>query len=119
MYRSFTDRVLGGVCGGLPFNSWLARAMFVILSLATLGTFALVYLLLWWVVPQDSLVTPRRGGSGWLLLAVILTALVLAAYTAHRLGFTRLPSGADLYWPLLLLLVSIVFLLQQLPRRTQ
>src|ERR1041384_5468885 len=65
MYRSFTDRVLGGVCGGLaavfPINAWVFRAAFMVLSIVTSGAFAALYILLWWFVPQESLVG-RRGG---------------------------------------------------------
>jgi phage shock protein PspC (stress-responsive transcriptional regulator) len=41
MYRSFTDRVFGGVCGGLaailPINAWVFRAAFIVLSIMTVG----------------------------------------------------------------------------------
>lgn len=56
--RSRNDRWLGGVCGGLAQMSglaaWLWRLMFVLLvSCAGIG--ALVYLLLWILLPQEDL----------------------------------------------------------------
>ena len=65
MYRSFSDRVLGGVCGGLAaalhVNAWLIRLIFVVLTLVSLGAFAALYLLLWWIVPAESPTQRRRG----------------------------------------------------------
>ena len=56
MYRSFTDRVLGGVCGGmgalLPLNPWWFRAIFLILGVITTGAFALLYLALWMLLTR-------------------------------------------------------------------
>ena len=53
--RSQTDRVLGGVCGGLgkhtPLPSWLWRAIF--LGLLFCGVGFLVYLILWLCMPQQ------------------------------------------------------------------
>ena len=56
--RSRSDRWLGGVCGGLAQLSgvaaWLWRLMFVLL-VACAGTGALVYLLLWILLPEEDL----------------------------------------------------------------
>ncbi len=60
--RSSTDRMLGGVCGGLAnylgVDSTLVRIGFVLLTLS--GLSPLVYLILWVVIPSDTSV-----GSGW------------------------------------------------------
>src|SRR5579864_6386243 len=52
--RSRTDRVLGGVCGGIgratSVESWVWRLLFTILFLCA-GAGLLVYLLLWIFVP--------------------------------------------------------------------
>lgn len=54
--RSRDDRWLGGVCGGLGaatgVGSWVWRLMFVLLVLCA-GTGALVYLLMWLLVPSE------------------------------------------------------------------
>ena len=117
MYRSFTDRVLGGVCGGLgvlfPLNAWWFRALFVILTVVTTGAFGALYLLLWWMLPQVSPVAGRRGGAGWLLLVILLIVATLAAWVAHLGGGLKGPSGQDLFWPGILLALGIVFFLRQ------
>jgi len=117
MYRSFTDRVLGGVCGGLGdvlhVNAWWFRAAFVVLTIITTGAFALLYLILWWMLPQESLVGRRRRGSGRLLVVIILVAATLAGWLAAINGGLRGPSGQDLYWPGLILVAGAVFFLRQ------
>jgi phage shock protein PspC (stress-responsive transcriptional regulator) len=55
--RSETDRVIGGVCGGLgehtPVPSWCWRLLFV-LMLICFGTGFLIYILLWIFVPRKA-----------------------------------------------------------------
>ena len=54
--RSSTDRMLGGVCGGLAqylgVDSTLVRLAFVLLAMS--GVSPLVYLVLWVVIPSDA-----------------------------------------------------------------
>lgn len=56
LYRSRTDVMLGGVCGGLAgylgLDPTLVRLFFVILALGT-GIGVFLYILLWIVVPAD------------------------------------------------------------------
>jgi len=117
MVRSFTDRIFGGVCGGLalvlPLNAWVLRFTFAILSLITGGVFAAFYLFLWWWLPQESLAERRRGGSGRLLLIIILALLTILAWLASLTGNLKSPTGQDLLWPLIILLLSIVFFFKQ------
>lgn len=117
MYRSFTDRVFGGVCGGLGavlrINAWWIRAAFVLLALLTSGAFALLYVILWWMLPQETLVGRRRGGSGRLLLVLLLVVATAAGWLASYSGGLRGPDGQDLFWPVLLLVAGSVFFLRQ------
>jgi len=57
LYRSRTDSVLGGVCGGLGtyfnFDPTLIRLLFVILAVAP-GFGIPAYILLWLLVPEES-----------------------------------------------------------------
>lgn len=114
MLRSFTDRVFGGVCGGmaaaLRWNSWALRALFVLLTLVSGGAFALVYLLLWWIVPQESLTFRRRGFPT--VIALLLAALTLAAWFGRDM--LRAPSGEPLFWAGAAVLVSAVFFIRQI-----
>ncbi len=54
--RSRSDRVLGGVCGGMGratgVESWVWRLLFAVLFIFA-GAGLLVYLLLWIFVPSD------------------------------------------------------------------
>ena len=116
MYRSFSDRVLGGVCGGLGaslhLNGWWVRLIFIVLTLLSLGAFAALYLLLWWIVPQESPMRRRRGMP--LILVLLLIALTAAAWAGRDLGRLDTPSGVNLFWPGALLILSAVFFLRQL-----
>src|SRR5690349_179223 len=117
MYRSFTDRIFGGVCGGLaaiiPLNVWWFRAVFVLLSLVTLGAFAAFYLLLWLIIPQESPAVRQRGGSGRLLLVIILFIFTLLGWVASITGNLQGPTGQNLYAPILVVILAIAFFLRQ------
>lgn len=57
LYRSKADRKLGGVCGGLAeyfgIDPIVFRIGFILVSLAYfLGV--VVYLLMWWLVPEKT-----------------------------------------------------------------
>jgi phage shock protein PspC (stress-responsive transcriptional regulator) len=117
MARSFTDRVLAGVCGGLaaifPLNAWWFRIAFIILSILTSGAFAALYLLLWWLLPQESLVGRRGGGSGRLLVVIVLVIVTGVGWAANVSGGLKSPSGQDLFWPVVLLALGLVFFFRQ------
>jgi phage shock protein PspC (stress-responsive transcriptional regulator) len=111
MTRSFSNRLFGGVCGGLatalPLNAWLWRLLFLLLTMATGGAAALVYLLLWWLMPLESPI--RRGGASIGGLIGLLLGIALIIF-----WFARTALGMDaLYWPLALLVLAAVFLLRQ------
>ncbi|USS40468.1 PspC domain-containing protein [Thermococcus aggregans] len=63
LYRSKKNRILFGVCGGLAeyFNvdPTLVRILFILLLLGSVGTAALLYLLLALVMPEE----PEEGGE--------------------------------------------------------
>jgi phage shock protein C len=56
LYRSRTDRMLGGVCGGLAqyFNmdATLIRVLFVVLTVLG-GAGPLIYVAMWIIVPNE------------------------------------------------------------------
>ncbi|MEZ4669106.1 MAG: PspC domain-containing protein [Anaerolineae bacterium] len=117
MYRSFTDRIFGGVCGGLgailPFSAWTFRVAFVVLSLITLGVFGALYVLLWWIIPQESLTARRRGGSGRLLLVIILTVAAVLLWLGALTGTLVSASGQSLLWPIIVAAMCVTFFLKQ------
>ncbi|PJF41273.1 MAG: hypothetical protein CUN54_01940 [Phototrophicales bacterium] len=117
MYRSFDDRVLGGVCGGLgalfKINPWWIRSLFVILALLTLGAFAVLYLILWWTTPQPLPGERFRGSPMGLLLTIILAVAIIVAWGGHLQGWFDNSSGRSVFWPGMFLIVSSIFLLRQ------
>ncbi|MFB3910270.1 MAG: PspC domain-containing protein [Candidatus Eisenbacteria bacterium] len=56
LYRSRTDRLIGGVCGGmaeyLGIDPVLVRVLWVVLALS-FGAGILAYVLLWLVTPEE------------------------------------------------------------------
>ncbi len=66
LYRSETDRLLGGVCGGLgeylSMDPLLLRIAFVVMTIAN-GVSVVVYILLWLLVPRGSTLDGRWAGA--------------------------------------------------------
>lgn len=62
LYRSRTNRTLGGVCAGLAdfFNIdvTLVRLIFVAGVVFGFGSFLLIYLIMWAIVPEEPEVLP-------------------------------------------------------------
>jgi phage shock protein PspC (stress-responsive transcriptional regulator) len=117
MTRSFTDRLFGGVCGGLGavmhISPWWFRAAFLVLGVVTSGTFIALYILLWWIIPQESLVDKRRARPERLLMVILLIIATLIGWLAAASGSFRTESGQDLFWPIIFLILAIVFFLKQ------
>ena len=125
--RSLTDRVLGGVCGGLAtcvgVNSWWVRAFFVVLGLFTAGTGALIYLALWFILPAQTLADiPPTSETSRLVSrpeAVVLVGLAVIGMgviiLARSLGILT-GTGGDAFLPLVLIGLGFVLLVKQLWR---
>jgi phage shock protein C len=123
LYRSRTESVIGGVCGGvaeyLYVDPSIVRIIWAILGLVTGGIFVVLYVVMWIVVPEapgaegaaaPSAMTPpaparRRGsGSGSLILGLILVAV--GAYFLVRQYLPQIDT--DLLWPIGLVLLGVV-----------
>jgi len=119
MVRSFTDRVFGGVCGGLGaalrLDSWVLRCALVLASILSGGLFVVTYIVLWWLTPLESLVSRRRGFPTF--LALVLIAATAAAWWARNAGLLVSPAGADLTLPGAALIAGAVFFIRQLGGR--
>jgi len=67
LYRSKTDRFLGGVCGGIAeyfdIPSWLVRVIWVVLTIVPIPFIVsiAVYAVMWYFVPDgpDKIVDPN------------------------------------------------------------
>ncbi len=66
LYRSQTDRMLGGVCGGLAkylqIDVTLVRLFFIVFTLLG-GIGPIIYIILWIVVDDESKINIVDGGS--------------------------------------------------------
>ncbi len=125
--RNLTDRVLGGVCGGLGayvgVSPWWVRALFVVLGLFTAGTGALIYLALWFILPAQTLADiPADAEKDERVslpetvvlvgIAVIIMGLIILARNLGILSST----GGDAFLPLVVIGFGFVLLIKQLWR---
>lgn len=136
LYRSRTDRMIGGVCGGLGeyfgVDPTLLRLAFVLITLAG-GAGILIYLILLIVLPEKpqelpagegvpALTTEATGtGAGAeervrnaMLLGVLL---ILAGFVflMRNLGINLFAwFRSDLIWPLLLILGGFLLIARNL-----
>jgi phage shock protein PspC (stress-responsive transcriptional regulator) len=113
MVRSFSNRILGGVCGGLasatPLNAWIWRIILVGLTVVTWGAAAIAYLLLWWMLPLDSPIRRTYAGTLRGLFAVLLSiSLIVGWFLRERL------FPPDVYLPGALLILALVILARQI-----
>ncbi len=116
MTRSFSNRVFAGVCGGLArstrLNAWLWRVLFAVLALASQGIFLVIYLLLWWIVPQESLASRKRGFP--LILVILIIAAGAVLWLVELRGLLPAPAGVSLLWPILLVALALVYFIKQI-----
>ncbi len=126
--RNLTDRVLGGVCGGLGafigVDPWWVRAAFVVLGVFTAGTGVLIYLALWFILPPQTLADlpdPRSGGRAPRAspeTVIVIGAAVIGmgmVVLARNLGMLSSDQG-DAFLPLVIIIFGFVLLVKQLWR---
>lgn len=125
--RNLTDRVLGGVCGGLGayvgVNPWWVRALFVILGLFTAGTGVLIYLALWFILPAQTLADiptqadrERRVSLPETVVLVGIGVIIMGLIIlARNLGILS-GTGGDAFLPLVVIGFGFVLLIKQLWR---
>jgi len=117
LYRSRTDRMIGGVCGGLGqylgVDPVIVRLFFVLLALGGSGIGGLAYLLLWIIVPyedQGEMTTSDAIRSGADEMAERARTLGSDLRSAAR---TRNPQ-AGLIIGAALVILGVMFLLQNM-----
>lgn len=147
LYRSRDDAMIGGVCGGLGaylgLDSIFVRLFFVLLALAGNGIGALIYFLLWIIMPlegQGSKATlgdtvrmssaeiaqrTRAMGEDFERLVyrphpqagLIIGAALIILGSIYLLENTRLSwlnwLDSDILWPLLLIVGGLALLLRR------
>ncbi|MGB7340531.1 MAG: PspC domain-containing protein [Phototrophicaceae bacterium] len=114
MVRSFSNRIFGGVCGGiastLPLNAWIWRLIFIVLTLATGGAAAIWYIALWWLLPLESPLRQREGGA----VAGFIGVLIGIALLGLWFGRNALDLNLASYWGIALLILAIIFFMKQI-----
>ena len=109
LYRSRTDSMLGGVCGGLGrylgIDPTVIRLFFVLLVLAGFGTGFLIYLAFWLVVPAE-------GHQGAATEDTIRAGANEIAQRAQTLSTRPADQQAGIIVGGALVLVGLIFLLQ-------
>lgn len=134
LYRSRTDRVLGGVCGGLGrylgIDPTFVRLFFILLTLGD-GMGLFIYFLLWIIVPEEGAVegstladnahaageelrasfhTPHPQAGLYAGIALVL----LGAYFLARNFFPWLHwLDFEVIWPVLLIVGGLALLLRR------
>jgi phage shock protein PspC (stress-responsive transcriptional regulator) len=121
LYRSTTERVVGGICGGLgdyfAIDPVWFRVGFVVLTLAG-GSGILIYLLMWLIVPPaPDGYTPSEAGRGSVTGAAVL-GVVLMIVGSIALVNTVAPWLGQYIWPIVLVLGGLALLLGGLNRDT-
>lgn len=115
LYRSATDKVVAGVCGGLAayfkLDSVLVRLAFVLFALAG-GASVLLYIVLWIAVPigesTGSLAVRAPSGEMTAMLLIGIGAIwLLANFGAFR--FVNWSVG----WPLVLIAIGALLLFRR------
>ncbi len=130
--RNMLDRVLGGVCSGigsyLGISGWWVRAAFVALALTSFLFALLLYLLLWMILPSQTLDdlppilhpgeprTPRYAQPETMLILGTVAIGVGIIVLVQNTGVLQAPQG-DLLAPGMLLLIGMVLLLKQVRGR--
>ena len=101
--RSRTDRVIAGVCGGFArqynVDPVLIRILVVVATLFTGGVFALAYLVVWLVMPEEPLwaPVPMPAGPGGTAYTATQPAPVPPSYAAGGTGTYVDPATGAVY----------------------
>lgn len=129
LYRSNEDKIIAGVCGGLGtyFNidSVIFRVLFVLLLFAQ-GIGALIYILLWVIVPMensDSILNGAKvyehkefgdkfnknikNGNGKYIFGLFLVVIGLIILISH---FFSIVLRLDYIWPIALIFIGLYFI---------
>ncbi len=135
LYRSETDKILGGVAGGLgeyfEVDSTLLRIIFVLLTVFG-GSGILIYLALWILIPSEghlgktsdytikanakemsdkakTFAKEFKGANretNWLGIIIVVVGIL---FLTDNLGFLRF----GLFWPLILIVFGIFLLTRE------
>jgi phage shock protein PspC (stress-responsive transcriptional regulator) len=99
--RSRTDRVFGGVCGGIgrqyDVDPTLLRILVVVITVFTGGGFAFAYLLGWVFIDEEPLLVPIGSAAPGTTYATAQPSAVPASYAAGGTGTYVDPGTGQVY----------------------
>jgi phage shock protein C len=115
LYRSATDKVIAGVCGGLAkyfsLDPAIVRLAFVVFALAG-GASVLLYIVLWIAVPiGEGAPAVAFGDRGHEMLATVLIAIGALWLLANLGAFSFI--NWRFAWPLVLIAAGAALLLRR------
>lgn len=120
MKRLLHNHILGGVCSGLGaitlVNVWVWRIAWLVLIGITGGVAGILYVMWWWLLPEQSFDNIEVGRFLTTLSAIACAIAVIGGWFARE--YLQSVVGADLYLPSVLILTSLVYLSQQFDRAT-
>lgn len=134
LYRSKTDRVLGGVCGGIGeyFNTdpTLIRLLWVVFTLAG-GAGLLAYIIAWIIIPEKPVEAPPPTApptppahppstakiSVVLGVIIVMLGVIFSLFTLEIIPWNfwwafwwSWRRAVGLFWPLLFILVGVLLI---------
>lgn len=97
------NRVIGGVASGLSdffgIDATLVRALLVLGSLFSSGAVALIYLILWAVIPANTSTPTKRPRRG-LVWIIAVSALIIS-------GWSFLSDISNNWWVIVVIIVAV------------
>ncbi|HEX6222426.1 MAG TPA: PspC domain-containing protein [Acidimicrobiia bacterium] len=121
LYRSNSQRIVAGICGGLgeyfAVDPVWFRIGFVVLALGG-GSGVLIYLLMWLIIqPAPDGYTPPPSGRGTVTGAAVIGVVFMIVGTVALLN-TIAPWMGQYFWPVVFVLGGLALLLGGLNRDT-
>jgi phage shock protein PspC (stress-responsive transcriptional regulator) len=117
LYRSETDKILGGVCGGLGaylgFDPVIIRIFFVLLTIAN-GVGVMIYMLLWLILPAESKAENGSTHQNLENAADEITTRAKEMAGELQAAVTRPNRQGALYIGAALILLGVIFLVENL-----
>lgn len=111
LYRSETNRIIAGVCGGLgeyfKIDPSLIRLLFIIIIIFG-GSGVLLYIILWIIIPTESDVVKTSDDH---IRANVAEIRSKAEKFAQDMRINRRKEDSRFWWGIIILILGVTFLL--------